>query len=513
MAIESLINQLDELTPQITIVSQPFEYSSLNSVADAIAILNSAKWKINESYQFLRKHNLICEITSEYLSLFAQLENIWREFTDTGNEYSGWQRIVVLWLNFRRIIELLHRFRDEYQSTPFEVLDQFRRLRYSYEILISELQFFNQQDRIEDARSMMNGVQRQYYDLLITSQDVFHLIHLLNAPEFVIVLNRTTIMEDFIKVAEEHHLSYHGERLRVQFEGESGSDFGGLTREMLTILTPRLFNEAFLIQDNDLPWFPRNIQCTTERKRYLTAAGFLARLAIENDESLSSALPRAFCAKLKGIPMTLEHLCEVSPGIVANLEYSRQCYHEGDDHDLSLEDGRHVTECLFDDYQNEQIHLALESDVSIGFEAFQTGFNGSYENPWLNSLDTDALHKLLAVPAEVNWVEMQDTAKFKDYTSNHPTVKLFWSIFNTLSEIEKKKILIFITGSDHAPVRGFSKDPIIIQRDRMTDDSIIQLPKSHTCFKILDLPVIDDEETMKGILNICIEYCLEFGKL
>ena len=53
-----------------------------------------------------------------------------------------------------------------------------------------------------------------------------------------------------------------------------------------------------------------------------------------------------------------------------------------------------------------------------------------------------------------------------------------------LSEEDKRKFLLFLTGSDRIPARGMEAVKLTIQR---TADATF-LPVAHTCFNLLDLP-------------------------
>ena len=40
------------------------------------------------------------------------------------------------------------------------------------------------------------------------------------------------------------------------------------------------------------------------------------------------------------------------------------------------------------------------------------------------------------------------------YDAEHPTIKNFWSVFHELSLENKKKFLMYLTGSDRIPILG-----------------------------------------------------------
>ena len=76
-----------------------------------------------------------------------------------------------------------------------------------------------------------------------------------------------------------------------------------------------------------------------------------------------------------------------------------------------------------------------------------------------------------------------------------------------LSEEDKRKFLLFLTGSDRIPARGMECVRVKIQRTG--DDSF--LPVAHTCFNLLDLPEYQTKEKLKYKLIQAIQQTKGFG--
>lgn len=94
------------------------------------------------------------------------------------------------------------------------------------------------------------------------------------------------------------------------------------------------------------------------------------------------------------------------------------------------------------------------------------------------------------------------------YTKDHPTIQNFWSVFhNDLTEEDKKKFLLFLTGCDRIPNTGMKSLSMIIQK---TGD-VHHLPVAHTCFNILDLPEYATKEKLHYKLMKAIQYSEGFG--
>jgi len=107
-----------------------------------------------------------------------------------------------------------------------------------------------------------------------------------------------------------------------------------------------------------------------------------------------------------------------------------------------------------------------------------------------------------------NWDVFQDNCEYKEgYCKNHDTIKHFWEVFRELTEDDKRKFLLFLTGSDRIPVRGMESVKMTIQR---TSDTSF-LPVAHTCFNLLDLPEYGTKEKLKFKLSQAIQQTKGFG--
>ena len=98
--------------------------------------------------------------------------------------------------------------------------------------------------------------------------------------------------------------------------------------------------------------------------------------------------------------------------------------------------------------------------------------------------------------------------KFQNgYDKDHPTIKWFWEVFHELTKEDKKKFLLFLTGTDRIPILGMTDQRLTIQK---TSDHNY-LPVAHTCFNLLDLPEYTTKEKLKYKLLQPINCALGFG--
>lgn len=67
-------------------------------------------------------------------------------------------------------------------------------------------------------------------------------------------------------------------------------------------------------------------------------------------------------------------------------------------------------------------------------------------------------HELMSVVVgneNYDWKQLQENANYKEgYSENDPTIVLFWQVFHELTLEEKKRFLLFLTGSDRIPLQG-----------------------------------------------------------
>lgn len=65
-------------------------------------------------------------------------------------------------------------------------------------------------------------------------------------------------------------------------------------------------------------------------------------------------------------------------------------------------------------------------------------------------------HELMALVIgneDYDWDAFEQEAKYKDgYSSSDPTIRLFWEVFHELPLEDKKKFLLFLTGSDRIAI-------------------------------------------------------------
>jgi len=92
---------------------------------------------------------------------------------------------------------------------------------------------------------------------------------------------------------------------------------------------------------------------------------------------------------------------------------------------------------------------------------------------------------------------------YKNIKEDHPTCRWFWEIIRSFDEKEKRRFLLFATGSSGVPGRGFEflqGNDGSIQKFTLTSTNMSVHPISHTCFNRIDLPVYESKEKLQEAL-------------
>ena len=100
-------------------------------------------------------------------------------------------------------------------------------------------------------------------------------------------------------------------------------------------------------------------------------------------------------------------------------------------------------------------------------------------------------------------IDVQDLRAHALFPFDSPVVGWLWQALDIFCESEKRKFLLFVTGR-LSPPRGGFKDLRPSFTIRVTDDPVTQLPVSHTCFNVLELPAYGSSQELFAKLLIAI---------
>jgi len=351
-------------------------------------------------------------------------------------------------------------------------------------------------------------------------------------PYLMLIVSRNNIVQETITQLQMANTADLKKPLRVKFEDEEAEDAGGVTKEFFMLLIKEILNPDYGMfkeyEESNMIWFNPN---SFEDNSYYFLIGILYGLAIYNFTIINVPFPLILYKKLLKDNLSdysLSDLGELSPTTAKSLQQLLD-YKENDVEEvfsltftISQSSFGEVVEVplksggedipVTSDNKNEYVKLYVEfvlfKSCETQFDAFKKGFLKVASARVLQLFHPQELMALVVGNENYDWNLLEELCQYKEgYDKDHEVIKNFWEVFRELSDENKKKFLLFLTGSDRIPIAGMSSVKITIQ---MTKDTSF-LPVAHTCFNLLDLPDYGTKEKLKYKLLQAIECTKGFG--
>ncbi|KAK6461453.1 ubiquitin-protein ligase [Scheffersomyces coipomensis] len=331
--------------------------------------------------------------------------------------------------------------------------------------------------------------------------------------------------------------------LKVQFVNEPGIDVGGLKKEWFLLLTKEMFNPntrmLYNVEDSNLLWF--NIKPIENFEMYYLFGAVLG-LAIYNSTILELQFPTALYKLLLGIPIDILDYSQLFPSSYSNLIKLKDLSEEDlDALDITFEVSyKDVFETSYTEelisggskiqVNKDNLNLFIEkysdffmkTSISKQIESFINGFSNVVGGNGLSLFSVEELQLLLCGSNEgsIDVEVLRSVTKYVGWngkecggTGNGPessVVTWFWDMFNDMNIKQRKKLLLFVTGSDRIPATGIQNLNFKISLLNHGKDSN-RLPVAHTCFNELALYNYSTKEKFIDKLNKAIYESAGFG--
>ncbi|KAM9351921.1 putative E3 ubiquitin-protein ligase HERC4 [Symphorus nematophorus] len=332
-------------------------------------------------------------------------------------------------------------------------------------------------------------------------------------PYFELDLRRASVLEDaFKQLAAALHSDYKMP-LMVFFDENPMIDhvnrkdfFYEVFHEMVS---PE--SEMFMVNDSEtLAWFPS--QPKQEDQRYFLF-GVLCGLALYNQCIIHLPFPLALFKKLLGLEPTLQDLKEFSSvgqtlqdvldyedDVIENLYMSFSITWDGTEVDLDPQNpekpltGKNKKEFV-DAYVNHVFNTSVEGL----FKEFKRGFFLVCDRDLVKLFRPKELQAVLVGSEFHDWAKFKQNTSYEgEYHAGHPTIQMFWEVFEELNESQKKALLWFVTGFERVPILGMEKIKMTVAVFQVWDLSYDQYyPETHTCSSTLELPLYSTKEIMQ----------------
>ncbi|KAL5292514.1 NEDD4 family protein [Megaselia abdita] len=354
-----------------------------------------------------------------------------------------------------------------------------------------------------------------------------------NVPnKFEIRIRRASILEDSYRIINStNKMDLLKTKLWIEFEGETGLDYGGLAREWFFLLSKEMFNpyyglfEYSAMDNYTLQINPYSGLCNEEHINYFKFIGRIAGMAVYHGKLLDAFFIRPFYKMMLQKSIDLKDMESVDTEYYNSLLWIKEndpselgltfCIDEdsfGETKQLELKtNGANID--VTNENKDEYIKLVIEwrfvSRVKDQMSAFLDGFGSIASLNLLKIFDENELELLMCGIQNIDVKDWRENTLYKgDYHKNHMIIQWFWRAVLSFTNEMRSRLLQFVTGTSRVPMNGFkelygSNGPQMFTIEKWgTPDNY---PRAHTCFNRLDLPPYDSYMQLKEKLIKAIE--------
>uniref|UniRef100_A0A182JS61 HECT-type E3 ubiquitin transferase n=1 Tax=Anopheles christyi TaxID=43041 RepID=A0A182JS61_9DIPT len=354
-----------------------------------------------------------------------------------------------------------------------------------------------------------------------------------NVPNKIdIKVRRASILEDSYRVINSvTRLDLLKTKLWVEFEGETGLDYGGLAREWFYLLSKEMFNpyyglfEYSAMDNYTLQINPNSGLCNEEHLNYFRFIGRIAGMAIYHGKLLDAFFIRPF------YKMMLQKAIELKDMEAVDTEYYNSLLYIKENDPSSLMLTFSVDEESFgttnqrelkpngadlevsnenkDEYIRLVIDWRFEARVKDQMQAFLEGVGSLVPLHLLKIFDENELELLMCGIQSIDVNDWKKNTMYKgDFYANHAVVQWFWRAVLSFNNEMRARLLQFVTGTSRVPMNGFkelygSNGPQLFTIEKW--GTVNNFPRAHTCFNRLDLPPYESYAQLKEKLISAIE--------
>ena len=325
--------------------------------------------------------------------------------------------------------------------------------------------------------------------------------------------------------------------INVKFRDEHGAG-AAVRREYMSLVAESACDRSNLLfasHDGGATMHPNPVSGAVSERHleYFAALGRLAAMALYHGETFPLRLTPAFCDRILGVPMRLDHLETVDPTLYKNqVRYVLDHGPEGLDltwcdvadptgvfspGELApLRDRDPDAEVTREDapgYLRALVERRVVGSVRRQTASFAAGFGAVIPTPLLSRmrglLNGRELSELIAGARTVDLDDWRRHTAYSDAPFSQTfTVWCFWRAMETFTAEERVAVLQFATGLSSAPAGGFRNlvgymgDAVPFTLGELTWPRCVErgaLPMAHACFNMLRLPRLAENAFPPGI--------------
>ncbi|XP_075161801.1 E3 ubiquitin-protein ligase Nedd4 isoform X2 [Haematobia irritans] len=360
-----------------------------------------------------------------------------------------------------------------------------------------------------------------------------HLRKPTNVPnKFEIRVRRVSILEDSYRIISQvTKTDLLKTKLWIEFEGETGLDYGGLAREWFYLLSKEMFNPYYgLFEYSAMDNYTLQINngsglCNEDHLHYFKFIGRIAGMAVYHGKLLDAFFIRPFYKMMLQKSIDLKDMESVDTEYYNSLMWIKEndprqleltfCVDEdtfGQKSQHELKPGGANIE-VTDENKDEYIKLVIEwrfvARVKEQMTAFLDGFGSIIPLNLIKIFDEHELELLMCGIQNIDVKDWRENTLYKgDYHQNHIIIQWFWRAVLSFPNEMRSRLLQFVTGTSRVPMNGFkelygSNGPQMFTIEKWGTPN--NYPRAHTCFNRLDLPPYEGYLQLKDKLIKAIE--------
>jgi len=361
-----------------------------------------------------------------------------------------------------------------------------------------------------------------------------------------ITLRRSNLTEDSWNKVSALNVQQMRSDWSFGFEGEtnSGDDAGGITREWFESITGAVFNEGVglfkFTESHNLAYQINDFSGDLNGPQHLVWLKFTGRMmgkALFDGHPLKAHLAPTLYKHMLQVPIKMEDLKGIEnerynsmvwmkDNPVQDVFYEtftaiQKCEAMGIENEIELKPGGKDID-VTDDNKSLYMDLYLKWRVygsrKEQIKAFLGGFWEVVPVELLQAFDWQQLELVMCGMPKIDVADWKANTLYNgDYTQSHKVIKMFWEALESLEQEDRAKLLQFVTSSSVVPVDGFAGlqagqgepckftiEPVRYTGKKKNNAYTNQLPKAHTCFNKLDLPLYPNKEVLVNSLKIAL---------
>jgi ubiquitin-protein ligase E3 C len=157
-------------------------------------------------------------------------------------------------------------------------------------------------------------------------------------------------------------------------------------------------------------------------------------------------------------------------------------------------------------YLNRMSWYRLQGQSAPQTNAFLKGLSSIVQPSWLSMFNQAELQTLIGgAQAGIDVNDLRRNTQYGgvyvigDDGLEHPSVRHFWKVMESLPDVDRRKVLKFVTSTPRGPLLGFSNlNPRFSIRDSSSDEG--RIPTASTCVNLLKLPMYKSEKALRDKL-------------